>query len=273
VGVFEGAVKDGPKKTPPHKAVAFSLHHSPQSRPKRRNLMTSLAPILFKAKSLILIFVGLGFLLGLVRLVPNPSVAKAQDRALGMNIAKNVPIKIKLKKDKEASFKDLKNEKWLREFELQVENTGDRPIYFLHLMLIFPDTKDEGGYPLMFPLYFGRPELGDIQTKASASDVPIMPGEEYVFKIHPTQVPAWESSVKEGRFIQPHKVEIKFQILSFGDGTGFVGPDGEAVPRIPQVSSKRCPDKVAPADPRNERYPSKLKRVMNEDRLMSLIRR
>ena len=203
--------------------------------------MTSLATIVFKGKSLILIFVGLGVLLGLDRIVSNLSVAESQDRALEMNIAKNVPIKVKLKKEKEASFKDLKNEKWLREFELQVENTGDRPIYFLHLMVILPDTKDEGSYPLMFPLYFGRPELGDIKTTASASDVPIMPGEEYVFKIHPTQVPAWEANVKEGRFVQPHKVDIKFQILSFGDGTGFVGPDGESVPRIHQGSSKVVP--------------------------------
>jgi hypothetical protein len=56
------------------------------------------------------------------------------------------PIKIKVKKEKEQSFKDLKNEKWLREFELEVTNTGDRPIYYLEIVMD-TDVKFQGSGP------------------------------------------------------------------------------------------------------------------------------
>jgi hypothetical protein len=34
-------------------------------------------------------------------------------------------VKIKIKKEKDLSIKDLKTEKWLSEFELELTNTGD----------------------------------------------------------------------------------------------------------------------------------------------------
>src|SRR5258708_1238763 len=55
------------------------------------------------------------------------------ERTIENTIPKDVPIKIKIKKEKEQSFKDLNNEEWVREFELEVTNTGDKPIYFLFL--------------------------------------------------------------------------------------------------------------------------------------------
>src|SRR2546422_10189681 len=64
------------------------------------------------------------------------SLARAQEeRVLENTISKNVPIKVKIKKEKEESFKDLKNEKWVRELEVEVTNTGDRPIYYLDMFL------------------------------------------------------------------------------------------------------------------------------------------
>lgn len=53
-------------------------------------------------------------------------------RKLEDEIPKHIPLKIKIKKEKEKEFKDLKNEKWARDFELEVTNTGRRPsIFFL----------------------------------------------------------------------------------------------------------------------------------------------
>src|SRR5688572_7360432 len=56
--------------------------------------------------------------------------AALQERIFENKIPAHIPLKIKIKKEKEESFKDLKNEKWLREFELELTNTGDKPIYF-----------------------------------------------------------------------------------------------------------------------------------------------
>lgn len=178
------------------------------------------------------------------------SHAQSDERVLENQIPDHLPIRAKIKKDKEKSFKDVKNEKWVREFELEVKNTGDKPIYVLYLMLILPEIT-VGGNNLAFPLVYGRPEIGDIKTKATEQDIPIMPGETYVFKIHPGQVPAWEKSVKEGR-AQPRKVVLNFQLLSFGDGTGYVGTDGVALPRsniTPDLS--KCIDPVPEAKARD----------------------
>ncbi len=64
-----------------------------------------------------------------------PSSAALQERNFENKIPAHIPIKIKIKKEKEKSFKDLTNEKWLREFELELTNTGDKPIYFLYITM------------------------------------------------------------------------------------------------------------------------------------------
>jgi hypothetical protein len=195
-------------------------------------IMKSLTTFFFTNKRLVVVFLVFASASVLTRLVPNTSVAQSINRSVNIDIPKHLPIKVKLKADKEKAIKEMKNEKWLRDFELEVENTGTKPIYFLDLLVILPDTRNETGLQIAFPLVYGRTEISNIKTKADSTDVPIKPGETYVFKIFPTQIPAWESRVREGR-AQPEKVNIVFQILSFGDGTGFAGSDGEALPHPP----------------------------------------
>jgi hypothetical protein len=149
------------------------------------------------------------------------SNAALQQRILENGVRQHVPIKIKIKKEKEESFKDLKNEKWVREFELEVTNTGEKPIYYLYLDLV-TDVK-VGGRPLVFSLQYGRAELGDLVSKALTDDVPIKPKETYIFKLHQGQIPAWEKSVGEGRHADATKLHVALQGLSFGDGTGYFG--------------------------------------------------
>ena len=47
------------------------------------------------------------------------SSAALQERIFENKIPAHIPIKIKIKKENEESFKDLKNEKWLRELNLK----------------------------------------------------------------------------------------------------------------------------------------------------------
>src|ERR1700720_3435455 len=145
-------------------------------------------------KRLWAVLVIFGALLFLVRLMSAPRIAQSpeaqapKERVFENTIPKDVPIKIKIKKEKERSFKDLKNEKWAREFELELTNTGDKPIYFLYLTLVSDVRVGEGR--LVFPQVYGRAELGDIVSKATSNDVPIKPGETYVFTIG--EAPGWE---------------------------------------------------------------------------------
>jgi hypothetical protein len=59
-------------------------------------------------------------------------------------------------------------------------------------------TQLVGGQEIVFPLSYGRAELGDIVIKAGPDDVPIKPGEAFVLKMG--EVPAWERGVRENRW-------------------------------------------------------------------------
>ncbi|HJX93550.1 MAG TPA: hypothetical protein VJ372_23850 [Pyrinomonadaceae bacterium] len=113
----------------------------------------------------------------------------------------------------------MKNEKWLSEFELELTNQSDKPIYFIEIMMV-TDVK-QSDTPYVFPIYYGRPELGDIVSKATSADIPIKPGDTYILKMGP--VDGWEKIVREGRVPQALKFTAKLQIISFGDGTGYFG--------------------------------------------------
>jgi hypothetical protein len=166
------------------------------------------------------------------------SIAQSTERELDDQVPKHLPIKVKIRKEKEKAFKDLKNEKWLRDFELEVTNTGDKPIYFLSLSLILPEIIGTSGYKSGFTLHYGRTQLGNLVNKAEPDDIPIKPGEIYIFKIAEAQVLGWDSFRRRENKPQPKKVILHFQILSFGDGTGFVGTNGLALPRSPDAKSR-----------------------------------
>ena len=100
---------------------------------------------------------------------------------------------------------------------MEVTNTGTKPIYALDL-LVLTDVTAAAGSPVVFPLYYGRNELGDIRTKAEPTDVPIKPGESVSLQIHPG-------------ILNAKRLEVKFQFLNFGDGTGYVGNEATALPR------------------------------------------
>jgi hypothetical protein len=151
------------------------------------------------------------------------------ERKLEDTIPKHVPIKIKIKKEKEAGFKDLNNERWAREFELEVTNTGTKPIYYIYLYVI-TDVQAAAGFRIVFPLYYGRPELSDISIKPDSTDIPIKPGESVSLKIHPSQLDAWDLARQKENRPFPKHLQVKLVSLSFGDHTGFVGSDGQELP-------------------------------------------
>lgn len=180
----------------------------------------------------------------------SPSSAALQERVFENKIPPHIPIKIKIRREKEKSFKDIKNEKWLREFELELTNTGDKPIYFLYITMDTHVKFDGSGPEIVFPLTYGRAELGDILTKATRDDVPIKPGETIILTAG--EATAWEKGVREKRWPEATKFQAEIQVLSFGDGTGYFGtelypPPGR--PKRPQtISGGRSPERGPPND-------------------------
>lgn len=165
-----------------------------------------------------------------------PEEQSPKERVLEDKIPSHVPIKVKIKKEKETAFKDLNNKKWAHDFELEVTNTGDKPIYSLSLMLV-TDGKAAVGLSIVAPLSYGK--LGKLTDLAGPDDVPIKPGETYVFRIHQGQVAAWDSIGPKEHRPYPKRIQLKLEGLSFGDGTGLVGNDGEITPHASSFATTK----------------------------------
>ncbi len=173
------------------------------------------------------------------------AVANGQDkeeRSLENKIPKHLPIKIKIKADKEKQFKDLDNDKWASDLEIEVTNTGTKPIYGLTFLLLLPENIINAGRQL-FSIHFGRIEFSmyrDTLEIAKPEDVSIKPGETSVFKIPYGQSKGWELLRTRNGFPQPRKIVLEVEQISFGDGTGFRGIEGTAWPPDKKVSINRC---------------------------------
>lgn len=164
-----------------------------------------------------------------------------EERELENTLPKHLPIRVKLKAEKEKAFKDLDNTDWARDFELEVKNTGTKPIYQLVLLLLLPETQIAGGR-LLFSLHYGRTELSVFKEKlelAKPEDIPIQPGETYIFKIPQGQDAGWEDLVRAEGWPQPKRVVLKLEGLSFGDGTGFRWNEGIPWPQPPGWNKKK----------------------------------
>ena len=176
----------------------------------------------------------------------NAQEEEQKERTLEDKIPKHVPIKIKIRAEKEKAFKDLNNPNWHRDFELEVTNTSGKPIYFLRLMFSLPEVISDSGNVVGTSLYYGRPEFVDFDTRPIPSDVPIQPGESYVFKLPDHIQRAWDAPRIRQKVGNPKRIEILFAQLSFADGTGFNGTDGKPFPFKREQSAGPCRDPISP---------------------------
>jgi hypothetical protein len=226
-----------PKAPLPTSRDAIAISLSISAILHRESLMNAQSKDSTVAK--VVLFLSLAFLASiyLINGALAPSVAQSTEREFEDRVPKHLPIKVKLKKEKEKAVKDLNNEKWVRDFQLEITNTGTKPIYFLDMILIMPGIIAPNGIGMSFTIQYGRGELLKIETKAGPDDVPIMPGETYVFNFSDLAVKGWENFRQRENKPDAKKLILDFQILSFGDGTGFFRKDGIAIPQAPSAKS------------------------------------
>jgi hypothetical protein len=173
----------------------------------------------------------------------NSSTAQSPtERIIEDKIPKDVPIKIKLKQDKESRVKALDNQGWLRDLQLELTNTSTKPIYYVSLWVALPDVLSPDGIRFVLPVRYGRVEFIKAETRPNKDDVPILPGKTVTVQVASDMAKGWEIRIAAGTVHQPRKLEFEFVHLSFGDGSGFNGA-GQAFPY--QRTSSRCrkPDK------------------------------
>jgi hypothetical protein len=152
------------------------------------------------------------------------------DRIIEDQIPPGVPIEVEIR--------NLKTDSLLRDIEIKVTNTAKKPIYFLELGIVLPDNLSPDGYPINFPLRYGRPELIKFENPLGPTDTPFLPGEHFVLKIPQNNLVAFERLVAKGRInqVEVKRVYLMFRHLNFGDKTGFSG-DGSSVPYIRKARS------------------------------------
>lgn len=212
-------------------------------------MKSSFATALASNKKLWAALIIFGALLLLMRMMSVQRIVQAQgERVLDLRVPEHLPIKIKVTGEKNNAFKDVNNEHWAQDFELEIKNTGDKPIYFLLLVFTLPEVKMPDGNLYGFSLHYGRTDFISVTTSSTPEDIPIKPGESYVLKIPKHQVEGWESYSLREQIPQPKKVEIEFQFLSFGDGTGFRA-GGESFDKSKSVG---CVEEKNRSDTRNE---------------------
>ena|ERR1044072_5377298 len=159
-----------------------------------------------------------------------PSLAQNnEEREIEDKIPKHLPLKVKLKEEKEAKIKDFKNDAWLLDFELEVTNTSEKPIYFLNMWILYPEFVENGGIKGV-PLRYGRLDFIKAETRPLPDDIPIKPGETHTFKIIDQDRQAWANRKAAGVALNPRQLRFIFSDLSFGDGTGFGGTTGPPYP-------------------------------------------
>lgn len=185
-----------------------------------------------------------------------PSYAQSDtERVVEFKIPKHVPIKVKLKKEKEQAIKDLRNEKWYQDFQIEVTNTSDKPIYYLNIWLVYPEIISESGKRVGVVLRYGRMDFVDFNSRLVPSDVPILPGATISLEIPEQDQKGWVfHKTHEGRS-DPKKVEVELTQVSFGDGTGFNGSDGRPYPfNRTQSSNRLCSEEQKePPEKNNKR--------------------
>jgi len=115
----------------------------------------------------------------LIRGTSHPATAQAPEktvlatrRLLENRVPEHLPIRVKIKRDKEKLFRDLDNENWARDLELEVKNTGDKPIYSMFFYLLVPEAKIGNSYQA-FSIFYGR--FVNWEKRPTSEDAPIKP--------------------------------------------------------------------------------------------------
>jgi len=107
--------------------------------------------------------------------------------------------------------------------EIVFKNLTARNVYGLSLNISFPDTNVQG-YHLGSLAFYGEERLLYENNKAKPDASFLAPGETGIIKMERDSALAYAKSIETGRLplAETYKLEIMFQMLDFGDGTGYV---------------------------------------------------
>lgn len=160
-------------------------------------------------------------------------------------------VKIREFKDAPVVITEVRNlqqeENWFRDLEIEVKNVSDKPVYYILLVIEFPDIpappperRADGSMPLRtFTgnfLDYGDTRLANLTELATEKDKPLNPGATYVFRVPEPQVKGLDYMLRE-KNLPPQaadRIELELNTISFGDGSGVIDGLRWAAPRKPR---------------------------------------
>jgi hypothetical protein len=136
------------------------------------------------------------------------------------------------------AVRNLQSENWLKDFELEVKNVGQKPIYFILGYLLFPEDKsaERVGIRLMY----GRGINAERQS--DHADAHIDPGGVYIFKIDEDFQKGFERKAKDSPDTYK-KFEFWLTIVGFGDGTSYESGETQDYRKTPASKSSEEPQR------------------------------
>lgn len=127
-----------------------------------------------------------------------------------------------------SDVRNLQNEHFLRDLEIEVQNNSSKPVYFLQIVLSFPDipkTTDSDGIERGYTIFliYGRLELFKLTEYPTSDDAPINPDERYTFKIPQSSWRGLESHLARRNLPESiiKTVRVRVYWANYGDGTGI----------------------------------------------------
>ena len=215
-----------------------------QSIPQKNQSLLLLVVLLILALSASFLFTQQGSTIGVTQENQSNQPTSPSQREMGIGVPKHIPIKIKVK--------NLNNEKWANDLEVEITNKSDKPIYYLSFLVI-PQNENVADEKVAFWLHYGRPQLNNFSTPVESTDVPLLPNETCVLKIPESSANGWEAVRTKHNKPQPKKVGLVFQALNFGDGTGYMDTQGTPVDKHKRVAlDQNClspPNQDQPSPP------------------------
>jgi hypothetical protein len=120
---------------------------------------------------------------------------------------------------------NLQSDDFPRDFAIEVKNISKKPIYLIEIFAVLPNAVP-GGMPIGFSLRYGKRGLLEFPNRPEPTDIPIAPGETGILKTD-------ESGQSTRKYLEKrmgtsniemalNPVVLWFQIINFGDGTGYI---------------------------------------------------
>jgi hypothetical protein len=151
----------------------------------------------------------------------NNAFGQDDEQRIINKVPKHLPIEVEIING------DMKSK--LEDVKIKIKNIGDKPIFYLRIdILTTEDSSKFQGRRIGLPnLKYGNPRLGDFTNVAEEGDISLKPDEEIIFEIKEKDVENLNKFLAENFISSELRFELMFQMIHFGDKTGFIGDKGK----------------------------------------------